>query len=199
VKVSAQPLDITKSKVKYCGFTVDTHAEDGATSVSCTCSATTQTNTVTLKGCDNAAVSLWNVKKSTLLMLRWRSFWEWGNECVVCLLHYIADQYIYFRWMLQCGSQIAESLRLKIVDTRLTLRLMISKQPLYTQHLDPMNCILILEIQHCISTHYLLHPEALWPLDFWSTSINDDWVRDDVTLPHSCAFNWQFTAYRLVR
>jgi len=45
--------------------------------------------------------------------------------------------------------------------------------------------------------YYRMHPEALWPLNFWSTTIHMVWVMYDLALYHSHAFNRQFTACRL--
>jgi hypothetical protein len=120
----------------------------------------------------------------------------YGNECVIYPFPYNADQYIHFGRMWQCSPFIAECVRLKIVDTRLTLTSITSKRPLCTQWLNATNHIHIIDIQYCICMNYSLHPRVLLPFNFWSTAIHAIWVRDGVALSHSCAFGRQFTACR---
>jgi len=131
------------------------------------------------------------------LKLRWRLFLGCGNERVICLFHCIAHQYIHFGSMWQCRPLIAECERLTIIDsTLLTLTLITSKPPLYTQLLNSTNHIPIIDIQYCVCMCYRLHPGVLLPLNFWSTAIHAIYVRDDVAISHSRAFGWQFTACR---
>jgi len=54
-------------------------------------------------------------------MLWWRSFVGWGDKLVACFFGYNADQYSYFGRMCWCSPLIAECVRLRIVDTPLTL------------------------------------------------------------------------------
>jgi len=59
-----------------------------------------------------------------------------------------------------------------------------------------MSCILIINIQHCVSEYYHLHLGCLLPLNLWSTSIHVIWAGNAVALPHPSAFGRQFTACR---
>jgi len=130
------------------------------------------------------------------LTLCWRWFLGWVNDCVMCLFRYNAEQYIHSYGMWQCSPLIVECVRAKIVDALLTLTLITSKQPSYTEYLDPMNSILIIDIQFCVSKYYHLHPGTLWPLNFWLTTFHIIWVRDNMALSQSCAFGRQFNACR---
>jgi len=67
-----------------------------------------------------------------------------------------------------------------IVDTLLTLTLITSKLPLYTQLLYATNHIRIFEIQYYVCMYYRLHPGVLLTLNFWSTAIYTIWLRNDV-------------------
>jgi len=98
--------------------------------------------------------------------------------------------------MWQCSPLIAKCVRLKIVDTLLTLTLITSKQPVYTQSLYATNHIQIIDIQYCVCKYYRLHPGVLLPLYFKWTAFHTVWVRYDVALSHSSAFGWQFAACR---
>jgi len=98
--------------------------------------------------------------------------------------------------MWQCSQMIAECVRLKIVHTLLTLTLIRSKQPLYTQWLYATNHILIIDLQYCICMYYRLHPGVLLPLNFWSTGSYTISVRNDLALSHSRAIGRQLTACR---
>ena len=98
--------------------------------------------------------------------------------------------------MWHCSPGIAECVRLKIVDALLTLTMISSTQPSYSQKLCATNRIWIFNIQHCVSEYYHLYQGALLPLNFWSTSIHVIWAGNDVALSHSCACGRQFTACR---
>jgi len=74
------------------------------------------------------ALGLSKMQCQESLMLRWRSFSGWSNECVTCVFGYTADQSIYFARMQQCRPLIAEYVRLTIMDGPLTLTLNTSKQ-----------------------------------------------------------------------
>jgi len=76
------------------------------------------------------------------------------------------------------------------------IRLGNDKQSSYTRSLYATNRIVVIDVQYCVSNYCCLHPEALWPLDFWSPSIHVMWVSDDVAQSHSCAFGRQLTACR---
>ena len=54
----------------------------------------------------------------------------------------------------------------KIVDAPLTLTLITSKQPLYTQSLNATNQIHSYDIHDCVCIYYCLHPGVLLPLNF---------------------------------
>jgi hypothetical protein len=54
----------------------------------------------------------------------------------------------------------------KIVDAPLTLTLITSKQPLYTQSLYATNQIHSYDIHYCVCIYYRLHPGVLLPLNF---------------------------------
>jgi len=101
---------------------------------------------------------------------------------VICLFHNTANWYIYFETIWQCSPLIAECVWLKIVDTVLTLTLITSKQPLYTQELYATKYILIFDIQFYLCVHYRLHPGVLLPSNFLSTAIYALWVRNDSAL-----------------
>jgi len=98
--------------------------------------------------------------------------------------------------MWKCSLLIAECVWLKIVHTLLTLRLISSKQPLYTQYFYATNHILIIDLQYCVCMYYHLHPGGLLPLNFWSTTIYTIWVRNGVAQSHSRDFGRQLMACR---
>ena len=131
-----------------------------------------------------------------LFTLHWCSFLGCGNKPVISLFHYNAHQYIHFASMWQCHPLIAECVRLNIIDTLLTLTLITSKQPLYTQQLYAMYHIHIIDIQYWVCMWYCLHPGVLLPLNFWSTAIHTIWGRDEVAFTHSHAFGQQFAPCR---
>ena len=54
----------------------------------------------------------------------------------------------------------------KIIDAPLTLTLITSKQPLYTQSLYATNQIHSYDIHYCVCIYYRLHPGVLLPLNF---------------------------------
>jgi hypothetical protein len=130
------------------------------------------------------------------LTLRWRSFVWCGSDWVICFFRNNADLYIRFGRMGQCSPLIAQWVRLKIVDTRLTHTLITSKQPLYTELFCAMNDIHIFDIRYCVRMYCRLHPGLLLPLNFWSTDIYTSWVRNDVALSHSRPVGRQLTACR---
>jgi len=116
----------------------------------------------------------------------------------IAFFRYNADQYIYCVVTWQCSSVIVECERLKIIHARLTLIFGWGNNthPLYTQLLYVTNHIHNIDIRYWVSKYFRLHTEALWPLNFWSISINVMWVGDDVALSRSCAFGRQLTACR---
>ena len=126
-------------------------------------------------------------------MLGWRSCLGWRNERAICLSRCNGDQYIYFVRTRQCSPSNVECVRLIIIDALLTRRFNISKKPSYTQSLFATNHTLIVDIHYHVSKYYHFHPEALWPLNFWSTSIHVIWVRDEVAyhIPALLARNLQ--------
>jgi hypothetical protein len=124
------------------------------------------------------------------------SFLGCGNECVICLFRYNADQYVDCGMMWQVSQFIADCVRLEIVNTQLTLTIIISKQPLYTQYIYATKQTLIIDIQYCVCMCSHLHPAVVLPLNFYLTCIHAIWVREDVALSHSCAFGQQFVACR---
>ena len=89
---------------------------------------------------------------------------------------------------------IADGVRLKIVDTQLTLTSITSKQRFYTQWMYATNHIHSIGIQYSICMYYHLHPGVLLPLNFKSTAIHAIWVRDEVALLHSHTFSREFMA-----
>ena len=56
-----------------------------------------------------------------LLMLHWRSVLGWGDERAAFLFAYQDEQYIHFRRIFLGSPEIADSVRLQIVDAPLTL------------------------------------------------------------------------------
>lgn len=81
-----------------------------------------------------------------------------------------------------------------MVDTRFTLRLVASKQPVYTESLDAITPICIIDIQYGVYMYYCLHPGDLLHFMFWSTAIHTISVRDDLVPSHFCTFGRQYTA-----
>jgi hypothetical protein len=140
-------------------------------------------------------ISMMQCQKS--LMLHWHSFLGCGNERIICIFCYNTFQDIHFGRMWQFSPLIAKCASLKVVNTLLTLTLITSKQPLFTQSLYSTNYMNIIDIQYCVCMYYRLHAGGLLPLSFWLTIIHAIWVRDDVALSHSRAFRRQFMACRL--
>jgi hypothetical protein len=94
----------------------------------------------------------------------------------------------------QCSSLIFKCVRLRIVDTLLTLTFITLRQHLYTEKLYATNHIHIMHIQYCVCIDSRLHPGFLLPLNFSSNAIYTIWVTNDVALSPSCAFGRQLTA-----
>ena len=90
------------------------------------------------------------------------------------------DLWIHFGPIWQCSPLIAEWVWLKIVDTVLTLTLITSKQPMYTQELYATNDKHMFDIQYYIRMYHRLHQGVLLPLNFGSTAIYTIWVRNDL-------------------
>jgi hypothetical protein len=84
------------------------------------------------------------------LTLNWPSFLECGNELVISLFCYNANQYIPLEIMWQCSPLIAKCVRQKIVHTPLTLSLITSKHPLYNQSMYATNHIQITDIPYSV-------------------------------------------------
>ena len=112
-----------------------------------------------------------------MMTLRWRSLLGCGNKRVIYIFCNNSDLYIRFGRMWQCSPLIAECVRLKIGDSLLTLTLITSEQPLYTQYLYATNRILITDLQYCVCIDYRLHPGVLLPLNFWSTAVYAIWEK----------------------
>jgi len=155
-------------------------------------------NRLIMGWCHRITIVFSDMQRQQSLALCWCSFVGRGNEHINCLFGYNGDQYICFGVMWHYSSLIVEWERLKIVDAPLTIIFgwANNKQPSYSQSLYATNCIHVVHIQYCISNYFCLHPEAFWPLDFWSISMHVMSVRDDVALLHSCAFGQQLMACR---
>jgi len=69
-----------------------------------------------------------------------------------------------------------------------------NKQTSNAQSCYATNHKLVIDIQYWVSNYYRLHSDALWPLNFWSTSMHIMWQRDGVSLSHSCALGRQLMA-----
>jgi hypothetical protein len=115
--------------------------------------------------CRHAASRFFMRQCQKMLTKCWRSFWGCGNERVIYIVRYNADQYIHFGRMRQFSQLIGDCVTVKIVDTKLMLTLITSKQPLYTQWLCVTNLILIIDNQYCIWMCYRLHPGVLLPFN----------------------------------
>jgi len=137
------------------------------------------------------------IQSQKSLALWWGSILGCGNERVICLFCFNTDQCIHLQRMSEYSPSIAECVQLNIVDTEFTLKLISSKQPVYTQWLDATIHIHILDLQYCVCMYYHLHLGALLHRKFWSTAIHTIWVRDDMAGSHYRAFGRQFAAYRL--
>jgi len=60
---------------------------------------------------------------------------------------------------------ITKCVKLKIIDALFMLTLITLTEPSHPQKVYEMNCILIIDIQSCVSEYYHLHSGALLPLD----------------------------------
>jgi len=82
-------------------------------------------------------IGIWlpKIQDQKLLMLDWHSFPGWGNKHIALLFTYKDGKYFLFGKMWLCTTLIADRVRIKIIDTPLTLTLMSYWQSLASQQL----------------------------------------------------------------
>lgn len=125
-------------------------------------------------------------------------FLEWGNNHVTFSFAYKNSQYNHCGRMWLCSPLIAEKVCLKIVNTPLTLNLMIYQQSLDNHQLYAKVYIVVMGSPYSVSMCTHLHPKALRPLNFWSTPRYSIWAIKDIGLSHFSAFGQQLTAYKSI-
>jgi len=145
--------------------------------------------------CGCTTLGLSTIQGQKLLTLHWCSLLGCGNKHDACLFSYNADQYIYFGRMWQFSPLIAKGVWLIIIDTPLTPAWNTSKRSFYTQLFYTTNCIVIIDSQYGLSLYNRLHAEALWSLNYWSTTIHIIWVMHGMALLHSRRFGQQFMSF----
>ena len=77
--------------------------------------------------CDHSPVGLPKVQEQKLLTLCWRSFSEWGRECVTFSFAYKCSLYLIYKHLHPIATQITQDARPKIIDSPLTLVLRIGQ------------------------------------------------------------------------
>jgi len=71
--------------------------------------------------CDHLPIRLPNIQVQKSLTLRWRSFSEWGRECVTFSSAYKGSLYLIYERLHVIAAQITQGARPKIIDSPLTL------------------------------------------------------------------------------
>jgi len=121
VYVAVQPFNMARCKAQNHWCSINDHFLDGAMSMSFAFLAIMPTNTFFLAQADNTALWFSNISDFRFWMFRWMSFLGWGNWHVICLFSCNANQYIFFGRSWQCSPLIVECVRVKIVNTPVTL------------------------------------------------------------------------------
>jgi len=71
--------------------------------------------------CDHSPIRSPKMQDQKSLTLRWRSFSEWGRECVTSSLAYRGSRYIIYERLYLIATQITQGARPKIIDSLLTV------------------------------------------------------------------------------
>ena len=82
------------------------------------------------------------------------------------LVHRKADDSLIMTYCNRKAYWMFHNVMRKIIDAPLTLTLITSKQPLYTQKFYSTSQIHNFDIHHCICMYYRLHPGVLLALNF---------------------------------
>jgi len=135
----------------------------------------------------HSCIAIWlsKIEDQKSLMLHWRSFLEWGNDRFALLFAYDDDQYSIFGRMWVLTPLIAACLRIKIIDTLLTVTVITYQQSMDAQKLyskcihslltDNRLCVCIImytksfEVSKFLSQPYTWYPNnnGYRPLAFW--------------------------------
>ena len=131
---------------------------------------------------DEAFIWLSDPPDQKSLTHRWHSFPGCGHKCVTFIFDYKNGQFNHFGRMGQCCTLLAENVRPKIVDAPVMLILVTYSQSLDDQQLYGIMHRVVVGSQWIISIYKHLHPKASKPLNFWSTTRQVIWARNEVGL-----------------
>jgi len=137
IHIATQPLHFLWCKAKGCWRSVDAHFQNMEEMLSRRVWPRKAANSAIMAYCHRAAV--WNFDDAmskivdSPLTLHWCSFFGYGNEHIIFLICFYANQSIHFGRMTRFRQLIVKCVRLYIVDTLLTLTLITLKQPLCIQ------------------------------------------------------------------
>jgi len=142
--------------------------------------------------CRRITFRLSRMQSQTSLMHHWLSFLGSGDECVICLFSYHANQCIYFGRRSQCSPLNVEYIRLNIIDALMTLILRMGQR---AHHL-------LFQLQRQ-PIHLLWRDVTMKPLDCWMCKTKNRWRTVDTHIKHiEIAFvcsifvcNWSHTHY----
>lgn len=118
-------------------------------------------------------------------MHHWGTFLRWGTEHVGFLCMCKNIQYNHVGRMWPCSSLITKNIKLKIINTPLTLTLKTYQQSLYTQQLFTKLPTVVIDSKYIISMYNHLHWKASQFLNFWSTTVLIISTIYDTGLPRS--------------
>jgi len=100
---------------------VDAHLDDGAGSMSVSLFPIKVANTLIMDSNNQIAFELPNLQVQNSFTLWWRSFPEWGRECVALSFAYKAIQYRIVEWPRLIATWITNDARPNIFDAPLML------------------------------------------------------------------------------
>jgi hypothetical protein len=82
--------------------------------------------------CDQSQIRLPKIQVQKSLTLCWRSFSEWGRECVTFSFAYNCSLYLIYEHLHPIAAQMTQGARPKIIDSPLTLIFRMVQRPVLT-------------------------------------------------------------------
>jgi len=155
-------------------------------------------NSSVIDECCCTALSSSKMQNQRLLTILWLSVPACGNKCICFLFIYSVGHYLHVQKLWVCVPEIAELVRLIIVDAPLILTLKIYCQSLNTQKLYVEMREVSIDRQYIVSMKNYLNLTALKPVNIRSTTIHGTCAMQDWGPVHWSTFGWQHTVYRSV-
>jgi len=120
-RISGWCLNYQIRKTKNCWHSMDAHFQDGVGSVSLLFLPLMAANVSSMDGCNQSECRLPKIQTQQLLTLCWRSFSEWGSDCVAFSFAYKGCQYVGYAYHPPNHFSITVLTRLEIVDALMML------------------------------------------------------------------------------